>query len=67
MEEIWKKNEHVLCRHMNSEVYYEAKIQSVEKNEFGPVYSIHYQVLSFLNLIAKDAQFNNGWVSVYFF
>lgn len=39
----WKKDDRVLCRYLNSDIYYEAKIQSVENNESGPVYSIHYQ------------------------
>ena len=63
METLWKKDDRVLCRHLNSEVYYQAKIQSVETNEFGPVYSIHYQVLSFLNLVAKYVHEMSGWVS----
>lgn len=45
----WKKDDRVLCRYLNSDIYYEAKIQSVENNESGPVYSIHYQV-HFLDL-----------------
>lgn len=43
---MWKKDDRVLCRYLDlnlSDIYYEAKIQLVETNDSGPVYSIHYQ------------------------
>ena len=48
---MWKKDDRVLCRYLDlnlSDIYYEAKIQLVENDDSGPVYSIHYQVMFFM-------------------
>ena len=53
---MWKKDDRVLCRYLDlnlSNIYYEAKIQLVENNDSGPVYSVHYQVL-FFSLIVPN-------------
>ena len=50
---MWKKDDRVLCRYLDlnlADIYYEAKIQLVENNDSGPVYSIHYQVMFFMLL-----------------
>ena len=43
----WAKDDRVLCRNLtrNSEIYYEAKILKVIESQFGPIYTVHYQVL----------------------
>ena len=45
----WAKDDRVLCRHLtrNPEIYYEAKILKVVESQFGPIYTVHYQVLIF--------------------
>jgi len=40
---IWQLGDRVLCRYVNSEIYYEAKIISVDVVDGQNIYGIHYQ------------------------
>ena len=42
---VWNFGDRVLCRYLNSEIYYDAKIITIDNFDGQPRYGIHFQVL----------------------